>query len=218
MVADELRARASAELAKTGKPLVRLRVIAAESAAVAQRLTDEARAALPPTQPIECGAGCAWCCHLPVGVTLAELAALVDEIQRWPDREKLLQQLKKIAASRGERQPCPLLDGDKRCRAYQARPFACRGLNSYSARRCESHFFAGRGTLRAWSPQFDLHREARDGVRAALGDFLGEEMPLLELVTALSIALSLPPERWLSAAPWKKAAFDQALPGFREKR
>ncbi len=106
----------------------------------------------------------------------------------------------------------PLLDGDKRCRAYETRPLACRGLSSFSQSRGESHFFAGRGTLRTWSPQLELHREVRDGVLGATS------LPLLELVTALSIALSLPPDRWLSDKPWQKARFDVALPGFRETR
>jgi Fe-S-cluster containining protein len=204
-VEDEVRALAARELAGGRPPLVRLRVVAADTAEVARRLTDQARAALPPPQAIACEAGCAWCCHLPVGVTLAELAALVEEIARWPDADAFRAQVRQIAASRGDRQPCPLLDENKQCRAYSVRPLACRGLNSFSARRCESHFFAGRGTLRTWSPQFEIHCQTRDGVAAAIRELAGD-VPLLELVAALDIALVLPPAQWLEEKPWRAAA------------
>jgi Fe-S-cluster containining protein len=92
---------------------------------------------------IECRAGCSFCCHQNVDVTIPEaiLIALRLADPEDPRRSAVLSTAEaftdleddaRIATGR----PCPLLI-DKRCSVYEDRPIACRSLASPDAARCD---------------------------------------------------------------------------------
>lgn len=93
-----------------------------------------------------CAAGCAHCCHFPVGVTFGEAQRLALALQEAPElRHRLL------AAADATRElawrglvgvPCPLLH-DGRCTAYAARPLPCRAMASRDADACAQALAGG---------------------------------------------------------------------------
>lgn len=86
--------------------------------------------------PMSCRAGCTACCHdNPRGVTGVELRRLRAAIAEFPDADTILAHFAALAARttdaatwRKLREPCPLLSAAGRCRAYDARPIACRAF------------------------------------------------------------------------------------------
>jgi Fe-S-cluster containining protein len=88
--------------------------------------------------PLSCVAGCTACCHDdPDGVTGVELERLGRLIDSWSDGPALRRRFAELAARRTDAAswralgiPCPLLDGEGRCRAYRLRPLACRAFVS----------------------------------------------------------------------------------------
>lgn len=85
---------------------------------------------------ITCTAGCAWCCHHPVVISILEGIL----IYRWMvDRGKWTSGIREKLKSSANQQfgtdyhvwlkamiPCPLLDDQNRCSVYQTRPLICR--------------------------------------------------------------------------------------------
>jgi len=85
---------------------------------------------------VTCTVGCSWCCYHPIHISVFEGVL----IYRWLVSQnqwtlKLREKLKEVS----DRQygvsfevwllaliPCPLLDENKRCSAYKARPLICR--------------------------------------------------------------------------------------------
>jgi Fe-S-cluster containining protein len=88
--------------------------------------------------PMACRAGCTACCHDdPDGVTGVELERLARVVDGWPDGPAIRARFAALAARRTDpaawrrlRLPCPLLDAAGRCRAYEARPLACRAFHA----------------------------------------------------------------------------------------
>lgn len=86
--------------------------------------------------PMTCSVGCTACCHdNPRGVTGVEIARLAREIAGWPDADAVHARFVAYAAARTDaeawrraRHPCPLLDAEGTCRAYNKRPLACRAF------------------------------------------------------------------------------------------
>ncbi|MGE3171318.1 MAG: YkgJ family cysteine cluster protein [Planctomycetota bacterium] len=103
----------------------------------------------PPTRTRwACRAGCAHCCHHPVGVTFAEAAALAFALQRLPPAERVAREARVHAAAADAApapwsalagRPCPLLAADGACVVYADRPLACRAWASTDAAACASH-------------------------------------------------------------------------------
>jgi Fe-S-cluster containining protein len=101
---------------------------------------DRFLSAVARAHPVSCGAACTACCHdNPRGVTGVELRRLRDVIAGWPDRDAVVAQFRRYAAAgtppeqwRRLRRPCPLLDTAGRCRAYEARPIACRAFVAHT--------------------------------------------------------------------------------------
>jgi Fe-S-cluster containining protein len=96
--------------------------------------------------PMSCRIGCAACCHdNPRGVTGIELERLVIAIAELPDADAILTRFAELASRRTDeadwrrrREPCPLLDGEGRCRTYAARPIACRSFHAITpAKQCD---------------------------------------------------------------------------------
>ncbi len=99
-----------------------------------------------------CVAGCAFCCHFPVGVTRAEAAAMRAELELSLApaefaqlRDRVQQAARALAPLNFEQQSreprrCVLLGAHDRCLAYNSRAVACRGWTSLCRDRCESQY------------------------------------------------------------------------------
>ena len=100
--------------------------------------------------PTACKKGCSFCCHQTVLTSPYELFYLSDFLQK-KFRDDALKLIVEKAAFKAERtsklklnkllnhkQPCPMLHPvEGYCRAYQARPMACRIYLSYDLKSCE---------------------------------------------------------------------------------
>ena len=168
----------------------------------------------PPSPPLACREGCAWCCHKHVGTTSPEVFRIADYLQRHltPQefqtiRDRIIQrdeQRKGLREDRwsAARLPCSLLVDD-RCSVYPVRPLTCRGFNSSDARQCENWVKKReRAEIPIYEPQHRLATFILDGLRAGLSES-GLPDDLLELTAALRITLTLPNafDRWLAGEP-----------------
>lgn len=128
---------------------------------------------------LQCGAGCFHCCHQMVGVSAPELALLQAAVDSLPDpvqshtrariadiaaRGKGLDQAQWWAA----RLPCPLLDADGRCQVHDARPLACRAMNSSNAETCRRSFAGERLQIPILAAQHRIYGHAQAGLLEAL--------------------------------------------------
>lgn len=96
-----------------------------------------------------CTAGCAWCCYLPVDMTVPEALGIVfflrtsvaaEHLQAFQQRlAARVERLKTLTFAEHSRAhiPCILLHNNT-CIAYPYRPLACRAWLSTSAQRCET--------------------------------------------------------------------------------
>jgi hypothetical protein len=112
----------------------------------------------PGRRDFQCAAGCYFCCYTPVQITTPEALTLAEELRRSrsPDefstlRERVAGHEQKIRPLSLDghllaRIPCALLV-DGRCSVYEARPIACRGLNSPSRAGCEASFRGAVNTI-----------------------------------------------------------------------
>ena len=104
----------------------------------------------PSGQPIACAKGCAFCCHVSVTATGPEIFLVVNALrEKYKDNfETILyrvqaadQKTRALTSQQRalKRIPCALLE-DNACSIYAARPGACRGFVSTSAKACERGF------------------------------------------------------------------------------
>jgi hypothetical protein len=77
---------------------------------------------------MQCGSGCADCCHTRLTVTAVEAAAIEDHVVALaPDaRAELAALAARPVADDPARIRCAALGDDDRCRIYAARPVVCR--------------------------------------------------------------------------------------------
>lgn len=96
-------------------------------------------AAGPDSPPRACRAGCAHCCHFPVGVTFAEALLLHRTLAAEPAQHAAVLANARADADRGWLdligRACPLLAAGT-CSAYDARPLPCRALASSDEAAC----------------------------------------------------------------------------------
>lgn len=121
---------------------------------------------------VTCSAGCAWCCHHPVSISILEGVLLY----RWLVRNgKWTSKLKEELKRTSELQfgltpevwlkaliPCPLLTPENKCLAYSVRPLICQAYYAVSdPHYCHPHRIAkGVTTLVPRSEVTDpFHRE-----------------------------------------------------------
>lgn len=72
---------------------------------------------------MQCGSGCADCCHTRLTITEVEARAIRELLATWPaDRRAALA----ARAARATDDRCAALDDDERCAIYAARPVVCR--------------------------------------------------------------------------------------------
>lgn len=120
-----------------------------------------------------CKNGCAYCCHLRVGVSIPEVVVLFAEIKARADHREFsfLKQNVTRTALKGDvmneawwrisRTPCPFLDMETHslCLVYALRPFSCRAYHSTDREACQSGF-DNRQQMQI--PCFPLYRAATD--------------------------------------------------------
>ena len=177
----------------------------------------------PPEQPLACAAGCTFCCHQYVGLSMPELAILMKFIHtNFKDTQiiELIGQLNEVVSttkgmSRFERAAskidCPLLDKvTRQCQAYTARPLTCRGMHSLDRNACEQDD-ATPGKNHP-IPQFESHKGIVRAVAIGLQLGIAEseiEPKELELASALLVALTGPQaiDQWIQ----DQSEFDNTL-------
>jgi Fe-S-cluster containining protein len=124
------------------------RQLARQAMAATSRLADGLLARAP-AGSVACRAGCDHCCYQVVGVTPAEALAVVDHVRRTRSTEEvvaLAARAAELVAKAGDLDsnarfspdhPCLFLDVPTgQCTIYEARPLACRGMNSLDAEEC----------------------------------------------------------------------------------
>ncbi len=141
---------------------------ATAAATAAHAAATELLAAGPDSPPRACAAGCAHCCHFPVGLRLGEALRLADAVAA--DAALAAAAHAEAAATAAMPwdalvgRPCPLLRAG-RCAVYDARPTPCRALASADADACAG---ALQGTLRGPLPRDEAAWWRGLGLAAAL--------------------------------------------------
>jgi Fe-S-cluster containining protein len=174
---------------------------AAACEAVSRRVTAafeaELAAARADGAPIACAPGCAFCCHLRVGVLPHEAVALWRHLRTGlPANESaeieraILENAQRIdgmtaAEHRAANIPCAFLRAG-RCSAYDVRPAACAAYHSASRERCEHAFNNPRdaGTPKNRRPALLSLQEFGDAMIAAVRGGL-EDAALTSVETEL---------------------------------
>lgn len=118
-----------------------------------------------------CKAGCHYCCHLRVGVSIPELLVIFNELQAQASDEDLAWFKSRInmAVEAGDtlteafwhksRTSCPFLDDTGKCLIYIVRPFSCRAYHSNDMAVCKKGFDERREIQ---VPCFPLYRATTD--------------------------------------------------------
>jgi len=120
-----------------------------------------------------CKKGCAYCCHLKVGVSIPEVLVIYNELAAQTTKEgfELIKERVLGVGVKGNtlddnfwfttQTPCPFLDidTDSLCLIYNLRPFSCRAYHSTDSGICRKGFEQGCETL---IPCFPLYRVSTD--------------------------------------------------------
>jgi Fe-S-cluster containining protein len=179
------------------------------------------------TPPMACKAGCGWCCHQQVGISVVEAVRIAVHIQSLPpdqaaavaDRLRVLDaKTNRMPTSRRAKAKLPcafLVDGA--CSIYGVRPLRCRGLISIDVGFCVASFEdeaatkarMERGELRPaflGAPQH-VYDQALNGVLKTL-HFAGIADYGLELTAAVRELLDKPARMtaWLKQRAAPKSA------------
>lgn len=165
---------------------------------------------------IACKRGCAWCCFSQVAVGGLEVFRLHKYIQTTFTKEQIIalreraenvaQKAKGLSVKRHEalKVPCPFLVNNQ-CSIYNARPLACRGWNSFNARKCQQLYEAPENAdirVNFYAPMRDTTTSIATGMQVGIYG-LGLQQDWLSLPVALNVALKTPDyaERFLSGEP-----------------
>ncbi|XXY50167.1 YkgJ family cysteine cluster protein [Sorangium sp. So ce269] len=169
-------------------------------------MDEEAQRALarPGAPEAACSAGCSYCCHVNVDVTVPELLAIVAHVDRaWTPEargsllDRLAERAGRVVLLRDDERweakiPCALLDSGGRCSIYAARPLRCRALHASSVDPCRDAFrgcgSAGPATIPSLDRALDAAEEGYDQALREAG--LAADVYRMEL--GLLIALDDP--------------------------
>ncbi|MBL9022810.1 MAG: YkgJ family cysteine cluster protein [Myxococcales bacterium] len=212
----------AAEMAREGE---RPGAMAAQALAWLDGVVAEAKRQFPPAAPIGCAEGCAYCCHLKVIATPAEIIGLYEHLTASLSEAELGALRSRVeqadARTRGLtadaramlKLPCPLLV-EARCIAYEHRPLHCAGANAADPAACREAFE---------SPERDvpvLHYPAQrigaDAATAGLSRALfesGKDGRMVELIAALAMLFADPSvvDRWRDGQQAFGPAVDREL-------
>lgn len=162
-----------------------------------------------------CGPGCAYCCHLPVTLSLPEALRIVDHLEGQGAAALAAVRAAVVAADEaaaGEddealflsRRPCAFLGGDLRCTIYAVRPLACRGHAAMDRQACADAHAAPDDAALAGRIAVDAElRREKDRIKTTLGLSLraaGRDVLDYELHSLLRVLLADPrrARAWLS--------------------
>lgn len=175
-----------------------------------------------------CKAGCGWCCHQQVGVSVPEAVRVARHLAEMPaaERDVLTARVRDVARTTtgmttGQRAAskvaCPFLGENGACTIYEARPLRCRGLHSIDADFCAACYEdiesmsrkLAAGELRPVyleTPE-RIYDSALAGVVKAVAKLAPKAAVSLELAAAVAALLDQPKlaERWLAGARPDKA-------------
>lgn len=213
-IADAAR-RLVIKALRRGYTIETLNNIFASSVSLAGGVLAAVRRVKGASKPAACRAGCNYCCHLQVEISVPELLSLVSYVNENFSPEEM--EALKARVHEAELQTrgmnsyerlfarvlCPLLS-DGQCSVYPARPLVCRGYNSYNWAICAQDL----NYPRSWrliphdSAQKNIYSDVLEGLSSGLKEE-GLSSDFLELIAALHIALDQPDagERWLAGEP-----------------
>ena len=119
---------------------------ASDAAQRSHELFNRSMESNPPPQAPACKKGCSHCCRIHLTATAPEIFAVAKALRAMPQSqfESTQSRIRAASAATGRdwshdiffTYQCPLLE-DHACSVHPARPDACRGVSSYSARACE---------------------------------------------------------------------------------
>jgi Fe-S-cluster containining protein len=127
-----------------------------------------------------CAAGCSWCCHQIVAITVAELDLVAEAMAaKPPEARAAIAARARDAAAKGSgldqrqwwaaRIRCPLLEDDGLCGIHESRPLPCRAHNSADAGACRRSFEGEAVRTPVLAAQQGIWAHAQTGLAEALG-------------------------------------------------
>ena len=131
---------------------------------------------VPPPAPIQCKAGCPWCCYIRLTASVPEVLAVLDYIRETFTAAELARLKRKVANIDGYPRgldgeararlglPCPLLK-DGSCSVHTVRPLSCRAVASVDVAACRR---AHETRMAEPVPQSEWQRQAANGVGCGL--------------------------------------------------
>jgi Fe-S-cluster containining protein len=204
-----------------GEPTVERTVELARNAMAALSRLAEGLLARAPEGAIACRAGCDHCCYQAVGVTAPEALAIFDHLKGTRSSGELARVAAKISERHATTRdlsshdrfspdhPCPFLE-EGECSIYEARPLACRGMNSLDASECATRLrdpqaraaflSSGRGGHSYLEPIRAFHAISA-GLQLGLSELYHLDMRPLELTAAMQLLLAGPesgPRDWVA--------------------
>jgi Fe-S-cluster containining protein len=215
--------------AMSGEPSVVAAIeLAREAMNVASGLADNFFAQLPPGT-IACRAGCDHCCHQVVSITPPEALAIVEYLRKTLAQDELARVAARVSRAHEQTRglsvseryssdhPCPFLESG-RCSIYEARPLACRGMNSRDAKGCEktfqdpatrAEFLANALAGYSFAEPIRAFLAISAGLQLGLSETYRLDMQPLELTAAIQLLLNgtaSMAERWIAGeAPFESA-------------
>jgi putative zinc- or iron-chelating protein len=231
-----LAAASTAHGVLRGQPTVERTVELARNAMAATSRLVDGLLARAPEGAVACKAGCDHCCHQAVGVTAPEALAIVDHLKSTRSSGELARVAAKISERHAKTShlssqdrfspdhPCPFLEAGQ-CSIYDARPLACRGMNSLDAGECATRLRApeartaflasGRGGHSYLEPIRAFHAISA-GLQLGLSELYHLDMRPLELTAAMQLLLAGPntgPGDWVGGQkPFESAVRADATP------
>ncbi|MBI5164905.1 MAG: hypothetical protein HY985_13500 [Magnetospirillum sp.] len=145
-----------------------------------------------------CRAGCGWCCHQVVGITVAEEEMIVKAVIALPAETRCRIATRQRAAEarlaklpvaewQSARVPCPLLE-DGACVLHDARPLPCRAVLSADAAICRRWYEGEDVRIPQIAAQRGVYSHAQAGLAQALAA-AGIPPGPVALTEALALAL-----------------------------